>query len=171
MHKIRIWAALGCCLFAVSLLAWAQAKLKPGLYEMTTTMTWQQSPMPAGMNMPAGHSPFGGAPITTQVCITQAIIDKYGAPVPQSHGDCKVTNVAIKADGMSAEIACTGMMNAKGHVESSWTDANTVKSKMHMAGSMQMGPNAMPVEWTTESTSIYKGADCGSVKPLPLPKN
>jgi len=25
------------------------------------------------------------------------------------------------------------------------------------------------VEWTTESSSVFKGADCGDVKPAPLP--
>jgi hypothetical protein len=34
---------------------------------------------------------------------------------------------------------------------------------------MQMGPNAVPVEYTITATSTYKGADCGSVKPLPMP--
>ena len=34
--------------------------------------------MPDGMTMP------GGGPHTTQVCLTQAMIDKYGAPMPQS---------------------------------------------------------------------------------------
>jgi hypothetical protein len=32
-----------------------------------------------------------------------------------------------------------------------------------------MGANSSPVEYTVESTSTYKGADCGSVKPLPMP--
>ncbi|MDE3187521.1 MAG: hypothetical protein KGM96_08375 [Acidobacteriota bacterium] len=27
------------------------------------------------------------------------------------------------------------------------------------------GPNTQPFEWTVESTSVYKGADCGNVKP------
>jgi hypothetical protein len=34
---------------------------------------------------------------------------------------------------------------------------------------MQMGQNSRPIEWTSESTSVYKGPDCGSVKPLPMP--
>ena len=31
---------------------------------------------------------------------------------------------------------------------------------------MQMGPESKPVEWTVESTSVYKGPDCGNVKPI-----
>ena len=83
MRKTRICITIGCCLFAVALLAWARSTRKPGLWEMTTTMKWQQSPMPPGMQAPPG-SPFGGGPRTTQVCLTQAMIDKYGAPVPRT---------------------------------------------------------------------------------------
>jgi hypothetical protein len=36
---------------------------------------------------------------------------------------------------------------------------------------MQMGPNSTPVEYTIESVSTYKGADCGSVKPMPMAGN
>ena len=52
MRKTQVWIAMGCCLFFMALLASAQASRKPGLWEMTSTMTWQQSPMPAGMTMP-----------------------------------------------------------------------------------------------------------------------
>jgi hypothetical protein len=166
MRKTRIWITMGCCLFALAIFAWAQANRKPGLYEMTSTMTWQQSPMPAGMTMP------GASPHTVQVCLTQAMIDKYGAPMPQSrNGECQISNVALHASSMTADWVCTGMMAGKGTVESSWSDPDHSKGKVHFAGAMQMGSNSTPIEYTIETSSIYKGADCGSVKPLPLPKN
>jgi hypothetical protein len=170
MRKFSIWVAMGCCLFAVTVNAGAQANRKPGLWEMTSTMTWQQSPMPAGMQMPAGaNSPFGGGPHTSEMCLTQAMIDKYGAPVPQSRGGCQTSNIQLKPDGMSADWVCTGMMAGKGTVESSWSDGDHATSKVHFVGSMQRGPNPIPVEYTIEATSTYKGADCGSVKPLVMP--
>jgi hypothetical protein len=36
---------------------------------------------------------------------------------------------------------------------------------------MQSGQNSLPVEWTADSTSIYKGPDCGSVKPMAIPSD
>jgi hypothetical protein len=36
---------------------------------------------------------------------------------------------------------------------------------------MQMGQRSTPIEWTMDNTSTYKGADCGSVKPMTLPAN
>jgi hypothetical protein len=172
MRKTQVWIAMGCCFFFMAQLACAQASRKPGLWEMTSTMTWQQSPMPAGMTMPPGaSSPFGGGPHTTQVCLTQAQIDKYGAPPPQSgrNGQCQISNVQKHSNSMTADWICTGMMAGKGYVESSWTDSDHATTKVHFLGSMQMGPNATPIEYTIQASSIYKGPDCGSVKPLPMP--
>src|SRR5208283_4944603 len=120
---------------------------KAGLWESTSTMTWQQSPMPAGMIMPAGsNSPFGGGPHTTQVCVTQAMIDKYGTPPPQSRNNqCQMSNMQIKAGGMSADWVCSGTMAGKGSVESSWTDSDHTDTKVHFLGSMQMGTNSRPI--------------------------
>jgi len=173
MYKTRVWIALGCCLCVLAGFAWAQSTRKPGLWEMTSNMTWQQSPMPAGMNMPPGaNSPFGGGPHTTQVCLTQAMIDKYGAPMPQSrNNECQISNVVMKPNSMTADWVCTGRMAGKGTLESSWTDPDHAKGKVHFVGTMQMGPNSKTVEYTIETSSDYKGADCGSVKPLPMPNN
>ncbi len=169
MPKTRVWIALGCCLLAVAASASAQVNRKPGLWEMTTNMTWQQSPMPPGMQAPAG-SPFGGGPHTTQVCLTQAMIDKYGAPVPaSSRSGCQIANVSLHPTGMTATMVCTGNFSGNGTVESNWTVPDHAKGKVHFTGTIQMGPNSKPIEWTSESESVYKGPDCGSVKPLPMP--
>ncbi len=171
MRKTRIYIALGCCFLAMAIFAWAQANRKPGLWEMTSTMTWQQSPMPPGMTMPPGaNSPFGGGPRTTQVCLTQAMIDKYGAPMPSSrNGQCQISNVSLKPTSMSADWICTGMMTGKGSLESSWSDPDHAIGKVHFVGTMQMGPNSRPIEYTMVSSSVYKGPDCGSVQPMTMP--
>ncbi len=167
-----IWITIGCLLFAVAAAAWAQVGRKAGLWETTSTMTWQKSPMPAGMTMPAGmNSPFGGASHTIQVCLTQAMVDKYGAPMPQGRGGCSSSNIQLKTNGMTADWICTGRMAGKGTVEGTWIDANHSTSKVHFEGSMQMGPNSVPVEYTIIANSTYKGADCGTVKPLPTTDN
>ncbi len=173
MRVRSVALAVSAGVLALGILVWAQEGRKPGLWEITTTMTWQQSPFPAGMQMPpAAAAAFGGAPRTFQYCLTQAMIDKYGAPMPQSQsrGSCQVANVQKTANSMSADWICTGAMNGKGTVESHWSDDGTAKGKVHFVGTMQMGPNPTPIEWTSESTSVYKGPDCGSVQPPPMPK-
>jgi hypothetical protein len=166
MRGLGIGITLGCCLLGAAVDASAQAR-KPGLWEVTSTMTWQQSPFPAGM--PAGASAAFGGPHTMQVCVTQAQIDKYGAPLPQTRGDCQMTNMVKKPNGMTADMECTGRMSGKGTLEASWIDDGHATAKMHFVGTMQAGPSPKPVEWTTTSTSVFKGADCGSVQPMTMP--
>jgi len=160
---------LGGCLLAMAVLVWAQNR-KPGLWELTTTQTWQQSPLPAGMSAPGGgNSPFGGGTHTMQVCLTQQQIDKYGAITPQQSHGCQVTNVVKKASGMTADMVCTGAMSGKGTMESTLTDSEHAKGKVHFIGSIKAGQNTRPIEYTVNSSSVFKGADCGDVKPAPMP--
>ncbi len=175
MSKSLLWMLAGGSALALVASASGQMKQKPGLWEVTSTMSMAGMPqmpampqIPAGVHVPAMASPF--APHTTQICVTQAMIDKYGAPysTPQ-HGDCKVTDMVTKPDGMTAKITCTGQMDATGTVESSWTDANTTHTLMHLKGSMNTGSGDSPIEMTMKADSTYKGPDCGNVKPMEMP--
>ena len=134
---------------------------KAGLWESTTAMTWQAAPMPGMPAMPSR---------TTQVCVTQEMIDRYGGNVPETRGTCQVANVAMKPGGMTAEMVCTGQMSGKASIVSTWSDEEHASSSVHFTGEMAMAPGgAKPVEWTSKATSVFKSADCGSVKPMPMP--
>jgi Protein of unknown function (DUF3617) len=164
MRANRTWITLTCCFVAAALLAWAQNR-KPGLWEVTSTQTWQQSPLPPGA--PTGpNSPFSGGTHTNQVCLTQEQIDKYDAVAPSMHS-CQITNVVKNAHGMTADLVCTGRMSGKGTVEAIGVDEEHAKGKVHFTGSIQVGSTSRPVEWTVESSSVFKSSDCGSVKPVP----
>jgi hypothetical protein len=167
MSKGRIGFALFCCLPMLVTAAQGQAKGKPGLWEVTSQMTI--AGMPQMPQMPQGvQSPF--APHTSQVCVTQAMVDKYGGPMSQPpRGDCQTTNIVMKPDGMTAEISCTGQMIAKGTVTSTFTDGNSYNTTVHIVGTMQMGQNSRPVDMTMQANGVYKGPDCGSVKPITMP--
>lgn len=170
MSKTQIRITLGCCLLAAAVLSWAQAVRKPGLWEMTSTTIWQKTPLPPGMTMPQGAAnPFAPSTRTTQVCLTQEMVSKFGAPIPTPEQSCTISNLVVKTTSMSAEMTCTGRMNITATMESSWPDGNTAKGKVHFTGTMPMGANATPIEFTVESTSTYKGPDCGSVKPMQMP--
>jgi len=191
MSKTRISIAVGVCLMSLTPLAQAQSKQKPGLWETTSSISFNgqgmpQAPaapnvqLPAGVQLPpgvtmpqgaGGGGPMGG-PRTTQVCVTQAMIDKYGGPYQNPpRGNCQVSDLSVKPDGMTANVTCTGQMNTTGTVVSTWTDGNSTQTTMHMTGTMQMGPNSRPVDITMHATSVYKGPDCGNVKPLDIPVN
>ncbi|HEX8711266.1 MAG TPA: DUF3617 family protein [Terracidiphilus sp.] len=153
---------VGVCGLAVGLLAWAQGR-KAGLWEVISTMSWQQSGFPAGMAAPMNR------PHTMRVCVSQEQIDKYGTVPPQTRGDCQVANIVRKPNGMTAKMVCTGPLAGKGDIESSWTDDSHSTSRSHFLGTMRMGQDSRPIEWTLESTFVYKGPDCGNVKPIETP--
>ena len=165
MHRTRNWIVVGVGLFALALLAWAQAR-KAGLWEMTSTTTWQQSPMPAGAN-----SPTAPTTRTTEACVTQQQLDKYNAIIPSMTSGCHLTNVVKKANGMTGEMICTGRMSGKATLESYATDSEHATGKMHFVGSIQLGATRKPIEWTANSTSVFKSSDCGDVKPMVVPEN
>ena len=170
MRKTSHWIVVCCCVLVLAVLAVAQARQKPGLWEMTTKMNWVQSPFPNIPGMPNMAAQMS-APHTVQVCITKEMIDKYGGPMPQSrNNECKAENVKMGANSMTADWVCNGSMKGKGTVESSWTDENHSTSKVHFTGAMQMGPDAKTVEYIMEATSVFKGDNCGSVKPISMDK-
>lgn len=154
MKRVRVWT-LCCCAMALAAMAHGQSR-KPGLWEVTSSMSMTGGPagMPA---MP---------PRTNQVCVTQAMIDKYGGPTssPQT-GDCQMTNVVLTATGMTASMTCSGKTSMTGTVQATFVDANTTKTTIQMT--IAMGPNTMNM--TMQATGVYKGSDCGSVKPMAMP--
>ena len=175
MSKSVLWMLACGTALALAAAASGQIKQKPGLWEVTSTMTMAGMPqmpampqMPPGVHMPAMASPF--APHTTQICVTQAMIDRYGGPYRQPpQGDCKVTDIVTKPDGMTAKITCTGQLNATGTVESTWTEANTTHTLMHLKGTTNNGSGDRPIDMTMKADSTYKGPDCGNVKPIEMP--
>jgi hypothetical protein len=172
MSKITMWIMTTCCAAVLVTSVYGQSKQQPGLWEVTTQISMggamQMPQMPPGVNLPAALNPF--APKTSQLCVTQAMIDKYGAPYSNPpRSNCQVTDIQTKPDGMTATVKCTGNMDATGTVQSTFVDSTTTKTTMHIIGTMQQGSRNMPVDMTVQSTSVFKGADCGSVKPVAMP--
>ena len=165
MGNTRRWIAVGCLLGFGSLAFSGTATHPAGLWEYTTTMTWQEAPQ-----VPQGQEDkLKGGTHTTQYCLTQDLIDDYGVLLPQSRGQCSVKNRAIASGKVTADYICAGTMNGKGLLESSWTDTEHATSKVHFTGTFNIGGEQQPVEWTSETHAAFKSASCGAVKPLPMP--
>jgi len=154
MNKSYLWVILMLCVAAFAAQAPGQSR-KPGLWEVSSSMSMSGMPQ---MPQMGSH--------TTQVCVTQAMIDKYGGPTSNpGPGNCQMTNVQLTATGMTAAMSCSGQMSMTGTVQTTFVDANTTKTTVHMT--MNAGGHSM--DMTTDTTATYKGPDCGSVKPLPMP--
>jgi len=155
VNKTRFMLILGCCIIALAAQAQGQSR-KPGLWEVTSQMSMSGGPQ----NMP--QMP----PRTTQVCVTQAMIDKYGGPYSNPpNSQCQMTNMSVTPTGMSANLSCTGRGTMTGTVQTTFVDSETTRTTLQM--SMAMGPNTMNV--TMVSTAKFKGSDCGSVQPMAMP--
>jgi hypothetical protein len=154
VKKTVIWTALGCCLVALTANAQSPIKPKAGLYDVATQMNMGMAGAPT---MP---------PRTSQVCVTQAMIDKYGGPYSNPQSGCQTTNVSVTPTGMTADVSCTGRMTMNGKVQATFVDASTVKTTIQMSATL---PNGQSMNMTMNVTSTYKGADCGSVQPPPMP--
>ena len=167
-HKMtyipRRWMLFAWLACAGSVATWAGTR-QAGLWELTTTTTWQKSPSIPGSD---GEQLQGGTH-TRQVCLTQEMIDKYAALLPQSRGHCALANKVVNPGTITADYVCNGIMSGKGDLVSKWSDSEHSKSSVHFVGTFRVGAGEQPVEWTTESTAVFKGQDCGAVKPPSLP--
>jgi predicted GH43/DUF377 family glycosyl hydrolase len=129
---------------------------KPGLYDLTITTT---TVSPSAQAYP---------PRTSQACLTQEMIDKYGAIVPQNlTRACQFVNIVKKRGGMTADMVCTSGITGKGTLEVNWSDAEHAKGTLHFSGTMHPSQTDIKIEWTATTASAYKGPDCGALAPTP----
>lgn len=162
MRRAGVGIGLAWFIFSAAVLIFAQEKDAPhhsgkgGLWEITTTTTIQKSPVPPGM---PGGPPRPGTH-TTQYCFTQEMVDA-GALLPQSRGQCRIEDKVIKPGSITGTYVCSGKMKGMGKLESTLPDLEHVNSSIHFEGTLDVNAQAKPLEWTTTSMSVYKGAQCG----------
>jgi hypothetical protein len=173
VRTMRFHIVLGCWLIAGAVPSGAQTQSqkittrRAGLWEITTTITWQRSPFEPGKVKGIAD----GDKHTKLVCLSQEMIDSYGALLPQSRGDCHIENKVMRPGGITADWVCTGKINGKGELATNWIDLEHATGKLHFWGTFQGGPDTFPIEWTTESSSVFKSEDCGNMRPSPVPPN
>jgi len=165
MRNSRLLIAVGCWLAAGSLALSGTATHQAGLWEVSTKTTWQKSPRLPGVD----NDKLRLGSHTSQVCLTQEMIDNYGALMPQGRGSCTIQNRTMAAGKLTGDYICSGMMAGKGLLESTWTDAEHATGRVHFVGTYMVDSVAQPIEWTTEMTSTFKSSSCGMIKPKPLP--
>jgi len=159
MRKNRLWIPLGFCAAAVATALIAQSNRNPGLWQVTVTVEHVVTPFPV--------SPFN-PPQTRQECVTPEMISRYGGPMPQMRdvqGGCQFKYILRHADWTTTEYACTGNMIGTGKIESKWSANGTSTGTLHFKGKVLGRPTVDIVTYK----SVFKGADCGSAKPLPMP--
>ncbi len=166
MRQSQVWAAVVCLLLAGGDLVIGETR-KAGLWEISSTTSWQKGPLVPG----SGQDPSAQHTRTRQLCLTQEMIDKYGALLPQSRGDCKIEDKVLRSGGSTAKYICSGTMRGQGTLDKECPALQHAKGTLHFTGTMLSDAGTAEIEWTTVSTSTFKSADCGEIKPLALPND
>jgi len=143
---------------------------KAGLWSVTTNMGGMpQMQMPQmtpeqmqqmqamGVHMPQS-GPHG---MTTQYCMTEAEVNADGPP-PSLQKQCKMENMHVTGNTMSADMVCTGEMQGRGHMTVTYDGPEHYSGKMAFTGSA--GGQTRNVTDTFDGK--WLSPNCGSVKPV-----
>jgi hypothetical protein len=131
--------------------------------QMASMPPEQRKAMEQAMNMGANMR-IGSDGTTIKVCITQEMIDRKGW-MGKADGKCTHTVSPAVGNTQKFGFTCTEPpSNGEGTV--------TFLSKTSYNSSMKISSvrNGQPESISFEGSSKFLGADCGSVKPLPMPQ-
>ncbi len=160
--------------------------LKPGLWEIATQMqsgpgqkndelaqaqkAMQSMPpeqrkmmeaMMAKQGVQLGAGAGGG--MTIKICMTKEMVDRNDMHSQQ--GDCKHTYGQRAGNSMSFSFVCTKPPSS-GDGQIIFTSPEAYQTKMTTTTTAQGGPKKMEMQ----SSGRFLSADCGTVKPLPMPQ-
>ena len=164
----------------------AQAQtLKPGLWESTSKMggspeieqamarmQQQMASMPPAerkmmeemMSKQGVRMGASGTGMVAKVCVTKEMAERGDMPV-QQQGDCTTTTSDKTSRGMTMKFVCTNPPSSgEGQFSFSGDSAYTMKMKINSTA------QGMPKSVTVDSSGKWLGTDCGSIKPMVLPK-
>lgn len=136
---------------------------KPSEWQITIRMDMAGMPqIPpaqiAKMHAMGIHLPVGGDAVTVTHCMTpsEAAMDKIPAMAKEHQKYCKMQNMKASADGISADMVCTGRVQGSGHM------AVRFDSPEHYAGKVSMNAvaNGHPISTTSTFDAKWLSADC-----------
>jgi len=153
---------------------------RAGLWSISTTMDMPNMPQmsnlpPEAMAMMKSRGmsmPGMGAPIVTQICMTQEEVNADRIP-SMNEQNCTTKILSQTPNAMTAETTCHGRMEGVGRMQMAWRGNDHYEGTYSFKGSMQGRPHEM----TSRYTGDFVRADCGSVKPnmpkagMPKPGN
>ena len=127
--------------------------MKPGLWEMAKQ----------GVQMGTGS----GGGMAIKMCMTQEMIDRNDVSARQSasQNDCTHTNSPRTGNTMKFSFVCTKPPSS-GEGQVTFTSPERYSMTMLTTSTARGKPEKMEMQ----STGRWLGADCGTIKPLVMPK-
>jgi hypothetical protein len=161
----RVWMA-GAGVVALGLAVPAIASHgKVGLWNVTVTVQMAGMPaMPDMSKLPpeaqaamrAHGVTMNGHTINTTHCMTAEEVNQDTPPDMSRNKDCRMTNVRMGGQSMSADMVCTGEMQGTGHVDISFDSPEHYSGKSTMTGTLE----GRPVNNVTTFDGRWVSADC-----------
>ena len=150
--RVVISSLVGLVLIGASSQALAM-HAKPGEWQVSMKMDIAGMPkIPpaqlARMRAMGVHVPMGGDTVTVTHCMTpaEAAMDRIPAMAKEHQKYCSMQNMKMSADGMSADMVCTGKVQGGGHMQVRFD------SPEHYAGKVTMSFNANGHPMNSSST-------------------
>ena len=157
MNKIiKVVAIFSTSMMSVS--AFAADEMKPGLWEMSTTMSAEQlAAMPKDVKLPG----LVGNILTSQTCISQKEADNLGLTDDEEDAFCKISNKKTAGTTYSADLTCNGKDKiGTGKSKTVFRDSGNFTATQDFKGTV-FGQSAIQHH---ESVGKWLSANCGSVK-------
>lgn len=166
--------------------SWAQ-NVKPGLWEVKSTMSSSDPKLAAQMemlqqqlanmapeqrkmleSMAARHAgvklpTMQDGTMVAKVCMSREMVEQQRFPMPDK-GQCTYQRAPVINNAMKLSFACTEP-DASGEGELRYMGEKAYALKMNVT-SAAMGSNKT---MTMNATGAWLGADCGDIKPVPMP--
>ncbi len=180
-HRLFI---ASCTLAACALPAAAQ-NLKPGLWEISNKMSGnaemssamadaqkamaslppEQRKMMEEMMAKQGVRMGGGAggAMAVQVCMSKEMVERNELPAQQ--GDCKTTSQGRSGNTMKMAFTCTNPPSS-GEGQVTFISSDAYSSKMNVTTVV----NGKQEKMTMDGSGRFVSADCGTLKPMQMPR-
>jgi hypothetical protein len=113
-----------------------------------------------GVKMGSG-GPGGG--MSVKICMTREMVERN--ELPSQQGDCKTTQQSRSGNTMKMAFACTKPPSS-GESQVTFVSPEAYTSKMTMTSTASGAPRKIDME----GSGKWLGADCGSIKPVAMPR-
>lgn len=140
----------------------AMAQMQKEMANMPPEQRKQMEAMLGKQGMSMSSAPGGGMQIKT--CISKEMAEKSQMPI-QTQGDCTSTVSDKTSTGMRLKFVCTNPPSS-GDGQITFSGDSAYAMKMNVTASRQGKAQTT----TIEGSGKWLGADCGSIKPMTLPK-
>jgi hypothetical protein len=169
MRKAILFLGVAAVSIAAAGAAISAARIQPGLWRISTTLDMGQA-MPqltpqeiAQMRAMGVQLPAPGQPMISEVCVTAAQAALDTPPnLERTQSGCAAQNVKNAGNKVSSDIVCTGRIQGKGVMETTYSGMTHYQGTYNFNGTAEGRPQSVKSAFSANFVS----ANCGSVKPL-----